>query len=120
MLGALEASSNTVKWIEQGLADFNYVFSKNDNPFKQALRAADTSESMQLFLSWYNVDVLIYAFVSFWHAITIAIYGFFTANWIFSKVTSWATAYGTDVPINDGVRAMLFATVCGTIYYVSG
>ena len=46
--------------------------------------------------------------------------GYFTASFIFNKVSEWITASGADFPINDGARALFFSVFTGTLYYLAG
>lgn len=75
---------------------------------------------MGTFLSWYAGDVLIYTLVSFWHAIFLLIMGWFAAQKSLGKMKTLMSVHGADVPINNGVRLMLFDTLFGSMNFIAG
>lgn len=120
MVGSLQTASQTVQWIEDGMDDFLEVFSTEDNQFKEALAQAHQSDQMSQLLQWYTLDLTVYTMFSFWHAAMIIFMAYFTTNYAFSKLADWEIIYGADIPINNGVRSMLFSTLLGSLYLISG
>jgi hypothetical protein len=70
-------------------------------------------------LESYALNTIIYAAASFWHALFLLVIGWAAAEIVLYRVKTLISA-STDVPINDGVRLMLFSVLCGTLNYVAG
>ena len=70
-------------------------------------------------LESYALDTIFYAAASFWHSLFLLMIGWAGTEIVLVRITTLIKT-STDVPINDGIRLMLFSVLCGTLNYVAG
>jgi hypothetical protein len=127
MIGALMNLAKVVYYVEGSIDDWLYGWEKGkyekiiENP------DGDMYDAMNLFLTGYTGDIILWSLAAVWHTGFIIASGYIAAFWIlFSNMcckkdtqTAVNTYLGT-VPVRYGWKAMLFGIIVGSINFLSG
>ena len=79
----------------------------------------NSNENLEKLLTTYALDTILYSLASFWHALYLLIMGWIATEIVLNKAKT-LIATSADVPINDGIRLMLFSVLCGSLNYIAG
>ena len=113
--GALACIEDALTYLKDGQDDFNteYVNSSLDGKTSVAI--------IQLAFWYFTTGQGVFTVVSFLHAAFVSFMGYVFGNMVMGNLQPLDTDMGvTNVPVSEGIKALLFGLVLGASGYMSG
>lgn len=87
--------------------------------FGEILKNENKSKDLEDMLTGYALNVLLYVFASFGHALFLLVMGAVSSNILFARIRTLINT-SVDIPINDAIRMMLFSVLVGSLNFIGG
>ena len=118
-LGGLQTASHTIQWVEDSFSDFLRHYSLGQYNFAEIMKSENENKALEDMLTGYTVNLMLYSFLSFAHAMFLLVIGGVSSNILFQRTKALITT-SVDIPINDAIRMLLFSVLIGSLDFIAG